>query len=90
MRSRVHCDPNAAVDRAAKFAYRIRVNIGPKIKSLRLAAGLNQAELAASLGVSQPVICRWERGNNSPDVAQLPAIAAVLGVSLTELIEGRR
>lgn len=35
-------------------------------RSIRVAAGISQSELALELGVSGATICRWERGNRMP------------------------
>jgi transcriptional regulator with XRE-family HTH domain len=40
------------------------------VRRYRLRHGLSQAQLAAALGVAQRTISRWERGEDSPSVAQ--------------------
>ena len=56
---------------AGRFAARLR--------ELRQAAGLTQKEAAERLGLSQHVISRWETGEHSPALRQLPAIAKIYG-----------
>ena len=56
----------------------------------RKAAGLSQEALAAQLGVSRQAVSKWERSESSPDTDNLIALAALYGVSLDELLMGRR
>ena len=61
------------------------VCIGKNIKRLRRELGLTQVELARRLGVTCQAISKWETQANSPDIALIPKIAGVLGVSIDEL-----
>ena len=47
--------------------------------------GLSQEELADKLGVSRQTIANIERGLNEPRVLLALALAAVLGVAISEL-----
>ena len=47
-------------------------------RSIREAAGVTQAELAAALGVSKPALERWERGDARPRGRHAAAYAALL------------
>ncbi len=58
-----------------------------KIRTLRKAAGISQAELAQSLGYGQPNICAWERGRSQPPTDMLPALARALGCTIDDLFE---
>lgn len=58
-----------------------------KIKKLRKAKGWTQTQLAKHARVSQQTIWKVETGKAS-ESRKLPAIAAALGVSVEELIEG--
>lgn len=40
------------------------------VRFYRLRHGLSQARLAAALGVAQRTVSRWERGEDSPSIAQ--------------------
>ena len=42
-------------------------------------------ELADKLAVTYQAVSKWERCVNSPDIALIPKIAQVLGVSIDEL-----
>jgi transcriptional regulator with XRE-family HTH domain len=44
--------------------------------------GLKQGVVAEKLGVVQPTVCRWEDGNNSPNLEQSQRWANVLGAVL--------
>ncbi len=64
------------------------MNIASRLKELRAAAKLSQQELAAKAGLSISVVTKLEAGKNrDPKAATLIAIAAVLGVSLDELVK---
>lgn len=64
--------------------------MGLFISQLRRDKGLTQSELAQRLEVTNKAISRWETGRGYPDIELLPALAAVLGVSVQELLEGKR
>lgn len=53
-----------------------------RIKELREAADLTQAELAVQMGVSQNTISVWENGVAAPKTRDLPRLAFVLGCSV--------
>ncbi|MBD2700097.1 LexA family transcriptional regulator [Spirosoma sp. BT702] len=57
------------------------------IKSLRLAKGLTQGQLAAVVGLGYQSVQKWETGRGRPTTAQLPSVARALGVSINELIQ---
>ena len=48
----------------------------------RATSGLSQQQLAARLGVSQPVVARLESGEHVPKVETLLRLAETLGMSL--------
>lgn len=60
---------------------RIRINL----ISAMSAANINQVQLAERLGIKKGTVNNWVRGNNSPDVDMVPAICAVLGISIETL-----
>lgn len=61
------------------------MNIGKHIKTLRLAKGVTQEELAEYLGVSFQAVSKWETETSTPDIALLPNIAVFFGVTIDEL-----
>lgn len=63
---------------------------GTFIKELRKERGLTQKELAEQLHLTDRAVSKWERGLCAPDLSTLEPLAAALGVTITELIAGRR
>lgn len=63
---------------------------GAFVASRRKALGLTQAALADKVAVSNKAVSKWETGVSLPDVAILIPLAQALGVTVTELLEGRR
>jgi len=55
-------------------------HVGSTIRSLRLAAGLAQKDLAGRVGISSALLSLWEGGRRDPTIAGLRAIAAQLQV----------
>lgn len=47
------------------------MDVGSSIKELRLARGLTQEELAATLYVSRQTISHWESNRTTPDAQSL-------------------
>ncbi len=64
--------------------------IGGFIAALRKANGMTQRELAERLNVSDKTVSRWERDDGYPDLAAIPAIAEIFGVTCDELLRGER
>lgn len=62
------------------------MEIGATIRKLRAQKHIKQEALAEILGVSVQTISRWENGNNYPDIAMLPQIAAFFHVSTDYLL----
>lgn len=65
-------------------------SFGRFLAQLRRERGLTQRDLAEMLFISDKAVSKWERGLSLPDVALLLPLAGTLGVSVTELLEGRR
>ena len=63
------------------------MELGNKIKTLRLRAGLTQEMLAEELGVSFQTISKWENSVCAPDVAMLPKLSVYFGVTIDELFD---
>ena len=61
------------------------MNIGNNIKQLRQQKNLTQDQVAEKLGVSYQAVSKWENKANTPDLALLPAIAELFGVSIDAL-----
>lgn len=63
------------------------MKIGYTIKSLRISRGLYQNDFAEKIGSTGQTVGLWEQGVTNPNVAMLPAIAEVLGVSIDALFK---
>lgn len=63
--------------------------LGGRIRDLRMAAGMRQAELAALAGTSQPAIARLEAGGGTPKLDTLERVAAALDADLVVAIVPR-
>ena len=64
------------------------MTLGTVIAAKRKEKGMTQAELAEKMGVTDKAVSKWERDLSYPDVASVPRLARILGVSLDELMEG--
>ncbi len=65
-------------------------NCGEFICVLRKKSNLTQKDLAEKLNVSDKAISRWETGKGFPDVNSLLALSEFFGVSVNELLAGKR
>lgn len=61
------------------------MELGNKIKTLRLRAGMTQEMLADELGVTFQTISKWENNVCAPDIAMLPRLSVYFGVTIDEL-----
>lgn len=64
------------------------MDVDSSIKELRLARGLTQEELAATLYVSRQTISRWESGRTTPDAQSLVMMGALFEVPVDTLVKG--
>ena len=63
--------------------------VGKFIANIRKEKALTQSELGDLVGVTDKTVSKWERGINAPDIAILTKLSNCLGVSVTELLNGR-
>ena len=63
------------------------MNIGEKIRSLRIEAGLLQKDLAKMLNIARETMTGYEVGRSEPDVQTIRKICVFLNVSADELLE---
>lgn len=63
-------------------------SIGERIALKREEAGLNQSELGRRLGLSAQAVQKWESGKSTPRNTKLSDIAAILGTSVSYLVQG--
>lgn len=67
-----------------------RAVFGAFVAAQRKEKGYTQKELADRLFVSDKAVSKWERGLSLPDISLLVPLADVLGVTVMELLQGRR
>ena len=63
---------------------------GQLITELRKEKGLTQKQLADILNVTDKAVSKWERGLSFPDISMLEPISEVLGVSIMEILAGKK
>lgn len=63
---------------------------GEFIFELRKGKGLTQKELAEKLYISDKAVSKWERGLSMPDIALLIPLSQIFGVTITEILSGKR
>ena len=68
----------------------MNVTLGKRIADLRREKGLKQDELAEKLGISPQAVSKWENDQTCPDISLLPSLAKILGVSIDELLSGKK
>lgn len=66
------------------------VRIGKFLSELRREQELTQEQLGERIGVSNKTISRWENGNYMPPVEMLLELSNFYGVSINEILSGRR
>lgn len=64
--------------------------IGRFIAELRKEKKITQKDLAAQLHITDKAVSKWERGLSCPDISLLTSLADILGVTTSELLNGKR
>lgn len=67
-----------------------KAQFGAFVAELRTQKRLTQKALAELLYVSDKAVSKWERGLSLPDISMLMPLSDILGVTVAELLEGRR
>ena len=65
-------------------------DFGNFLYNLRKQRGWTQTELADKLGVTNQAVSKWENGDSFPDTGMLVPLAELFGVSVDELLKGKR
>lgn len=68
----------------------MNIETANRLYELRKQQGLSQEELAEKLGVSRQAVSKWERSEASPDTDNLIALAKIYGLTLDELVYGKK
>ena len=63
------------------------MELGKKIRQLRLKASMTQEQLAERLGVGPQAVSKWENAMAMPDITLLPLLAETFGVSIDDLFD---
>ncbi|MDD6883627.1 MAG: helix-turn-helix domain-containing protein [Eubacteriales bacterium] len=63
----------------------MQLELGPKIRQLRLQRGMTQEQLGAALGLSAQAVSKWENQTTMPDIQLLPELSVLLGVTIDAL-----
>ena len=58
------------------------------LKRIRINKGLTQDQLAEKLNVTRQAVSNWENDRTEPDIEMMNAMAACLGIDISELING--
>lgn len=68
----------------------MKLETAQRLFEYRKANGYSQEELADKIGVSRQAISKWERSESSPDTDNLIALADLYGVTIDELLNGKK
>lgn len=60
--------------------------LGKRIAAHRKGLGLTQDALAEQLGVTAQAVSKWENDQSCPDIAMLPKLAAIFGITVDALL----
>jgi transcriptional regulator with XRE-family HTH domain len=63
------------------------VMVGARIRIFRTHRGMSQSDLAGKIGVAFQQVQKYEKGINRVGASRLSRIAAVLGISISELFD---
>ena len=65
------------------------MTLGKRIAQYRKEKGLTQEALAQAMNVSAQAVSKWENDQTCPDIASLPQLSRILGVTVDELLSGK-
>ena len=66
------------------------MTLGKRIAQYRKEKGFTQEALAQAMNVSAQAVSKWENDQTCPDIASLPQLSRILGVSVDELLMGKQ
>lgn len=59
---------------------------GARITELRKKRNITVKEIEDTLGVTKNAVCKWQRGETLPSIDNLVGLAAMLDVTLNEIV----
>lgn len=68
----------------------MEMTLGKRIATFRKEKGITQEELAQMLDISGQAVSKWENDLTCPDINTLPRLAQILGVTVDELLSGKK
>lgn len=66
------------------------MDLGSRIKNLRIEHGMSQEQLASQLHVTRQTVSNWENNKNYPDFGTMVELSNMFQVSMDELIKSDR
>lgn len=81
-------EPKGPFEVALRNSLRSFLALQDQLLDFREAQGVSQSQLAAELGVSQPMVSKIENSNTEIQIATLISYAAAMGLSVKFEIEG--
>lgn len=64
--------------------------VGSFLKKLRKENNMTQEQLGERIGVTNKTVSRWETGNYMPPVESLILLSDIYGISINEILAGKR
>lgn len=64
-----------------------RSRFSKSVRRLRQSKNISQKDIADMVGVTQATVSKWESGAMVPTMDRVASLAAVLGVSVSEIVE---
>ena len=68
----------------------MNIEIANRLLQYRKRMGLSQEELAEKIGVSRQAVSKWERAEAAPDTDNLIELSKIYGVTLDEMLCGKK
>ena len=65
------------------------IELGDRIRKVRLLKGLQQQEFAEIIGVARAIVSRWEKNETIPKVPNVIKISETFGVDIQWLLKGK-
>jgi len=62
-------------------------SMGTRIAKRRKELGMTQLDLAERMAVTDKAVSKWERDLSCPDIASLPKLAEIFGMTIDELMQ---